>query len=66
MIRSNLCEYSDAYILVKETMSIPNTTTTGAAANNTNKKVIVENCAGITYRIYEAKKNIQVDHAPKN
>ena len=38
MIRSNLCEYSDAYILVKETMSIPNTTATGAAANNTNKK----------------------------
>ena len=66
MIRSNLCEYSDAYILVKETMSNPNTTTTGAAANNTNKKVIVENCAGITYRICEAKKNIQVDNAPKN
>ena len=32
MIRSNLCDYSDAYIL----------------ANNTNKKVIFKNCAPFT------------------
>ena len=56
MRRSNLCEYSDACILVKETMSVPNTTATGAAVNNTNKKVIVKNCAGITDRICEVKK----------
>ena len=38
MIRSNLCDYSDAHILVKETITVPNTAAAGAAANNTNKK----------------------------
>ena len=37
-------------------MSVPNTTATGAAVNNTNKKVIVKNCAAITDRICEVKK----------
>ena len=38
MISSNLCAYSDAQILVKRTITVPNTETAGAAANNTNKK----------------------------
>ena len=38
MIRSNLCDCSDAYIYVKETMTIPNTASTGPDANNANKK----------------------------
>ena len=38
MIRSNLYDYSDAHILVKETITVPNTAAAGAAANNTNKK----------------------------
>ena len=42
IIISNLCEYSDAYILVKETITVPNTGTV-AAPNDRNKKVIFKN-----------------------
>ena len=47
MIRSSLYTYSDACILVKGTMPIPNT---GTAVNpNINgKKVIFKNCAPLT------------------
>ena len=38
LISSKLCAYSDAQILVKGTITVPNTATPGAAANNTNKK----------------------------
>ena len=38
MIRSNLFDYSDTYILVKGTITVPNTVVAGAAVNNTNKK----------------------------
>ena len=37
MLRSNLCDYSDAYILLKGNISA-NNTAGAAAANNTNKK----------------------------
>ena len=40
MMRSNLCDYSDLYILVKGTIIVPNTAATGAAVNNANKNVI--------------------------
>ena len=39
MISSNLCDYSDAYVLVKRTITVPNTAAVGAAVNNTNKKI---------------------------
>ena len=39
MRRSSLCNYSDAYILVKGTITVPNTASDGAAVNNTNKVV---------------------------
>ena len=45
MLRSSLCDYSDAYILVKGNITVNNTADDGAAANNTNKKVIFKNCA---------------------
>ena len=45
MLRSNLCDYSDAYILVKGNISANNTAAAGADANNANKKVIFKNCA---------------------
>ena len=35
MIRSNLCDCIDAYILVEGTITVPNTTAAGAAVNNT-------------------------------
>ena len=38
MLRSNLCDYSDAYILVKGNILVNNTAGAGAAANNANKK----------------------------
>ena len=56
MLRSSLCDYSDAYILVKGNISVNNT----AAANNTNKKVIFKNCAPFTDCISKIN-NTQVD-----
>ena len=53
MLKSSLCDYSDTYILVKGTISVNNTAAQGAAANNTNKKVIFKNCAPFTNCISE-------------
>ena len=41
MLRSSLCDYSDAFILVKGNISVNNTAGAGVAANNANKKVIL-------------------------
>ena len=38
MLRSSLCDYRDAYILVMVNVSVNNTAGDGANANNTNKK----------------------------
>ena len=38
MLRSSLCNYSDAYIFVKGNITVNNTAAAGAAASNTNKK----------------------------
>ena len=35
-LRSSLCDYSDAYILVSPTITVPNTVAVGSAANNGN------------------------------
>ena len=48
MLRSSLCDYSDAYILVKGNISVNNIAAAYADANNTNKKVIFKNCAPFT------------------
>ena len=45
MLKCRLCYYSDAYILVKRTITVNNTAAPDANANNTNKKVIFKNCA---------------------
>ena len=45
MLKSSLCDYSDAYILVKGTITVNNTAAADADVNNTNKKVIIKNCA---------------------
>ena len=47
-MKSNSCDYSDAYILVKGTITVLNTAASGAAVNNTNKKLIFKNCALFT------------------
>ena len=62
MLKSSLCDYSDAYILVKGTITVNNTAAQGAAANNTNKKVIFKNCAPFTNCISEIN-NTQIDNA---
>ena len=62
MLKSSLCDYSDAYILVKGTITVNNTAAQGAAANNTNKKVIFKNCAPFTNCISELN-NTQIDNA---
>ena len=38
MLRSSLCDYSDAYVLVKGNITVNNTAAAGADKNNTNKK----------------------------
>ena len=48
MLKSSLCDYSDAYILVKGNITVNNIAAEGAAATNTNKKVIFKNCAPFT------------------
>ena len=40
--RSNLCDYSDAYILVERTIKVPNMEAPGVAVNNANKKVSLQ------------------------
>ena len=37
MLKSSLSDYNDAYILVKETITVNNTAAADANANNTNK-----------------------------
>ena len=48
MLIFSLCDYSDAYILVKRNIAVNNTVAAGANANNTNKRVIFKNCAPFT------------------
>ena len=43
MLRSSLCDYSDAYIRIKGNITVNNTVAEGAAATNTKKKVILKN-----------------------
>ena len=62
MLRSILCDYSDAYILVKGNITVNNTAAAGANANNTNKKVIFKNCAPFTNCISKIN-NTQIDNA---
>ena len=61
MLISSLWDYSDAYILVKGTISVNNTAAQSAAANNTNKKIISKNCAPFTNCISEIN-NTQIDN----
>ena len=60
IVRSSLCDYSDAYILVKGNISVNNPA--GAAANSANEKVIFKNC--VPFTIYISKiSNTQRDNA---
>ena len=62
MLRSNLCDYSDAYILVKGTITVENKAAQGQPNNAADKKVILKNCAPFTNCISRIKIT-QVDDA---
>ena len=61
MLKSSLCGYSDAYIIVKGTITVNNTAAAYADLNNTNKKVIFKNCAPFINCISEIN-NTQADN----
>ena len=60
-IRSNLRDYSETYILVKGTITVPNTGTT-VAPNNRNNKVISKNCVQFADWVSEIN-NKEIDNA---
>ena len=64
MLKSSLCDYSDAYILVKETITMSEAGADAAArqADERDKGIAFKNCAPFTNCISEIN-NIQVDHA---
>ena len=64
MLKSSLCDYSDAYILVKGTITIAGAGDDAAArqADERDKGVIFKNCAPFTNCISEIN-NTQVDSA---
>ena len=62
MLKSILCDYSDTYIHVKGIISVNNTASADANANDTNKKVVFKNFAPFTNCISEIN-NAQVDNA---
>ena len=57
MLRSSICDYSDACILVKGNITVNNTADAGANANNTNKEVIFKNGAPFTSCISKINNN---------
>ena len=65
MLKSSLCDYSDAYIHVKGTITVNNTAAADVDANNTNKKVTFKNCAPFTKCISEVN-DTNVDDAMYN
>ena len=64
MLRSNLCDYADAYILVKGTITITGAGDDDAAKrlDERNKGVIFKNCAPFTKCISKIN-NMEIDNA---
>ena len=64
MLRSNLCDYADAYILVKGTITITGAGDDAAArqADERNKGVTFKNCAPFTKFISRIN-NVDIDNA---
>ena len=62
MLKSSLCYYSDAHILVKGNITANNTAAADANPDNTNKKIIFQNCAPFTNCLSEIN-NTQIDNA---
>ena len=64
MIRKHLCDYSEAYMHVKGTITVQQMARVGATVTNTDIKVIFKNCASLIDCITEIN-NTQVDDAQK-
>ena len=62
MLRSSVCNYSNAYTLFKATITVQNKVIMGQPANNANKRVIFKNCATFTNCISRIN-NMQIDDA---
>ena len=64
MLRSSLCDYADAYILVKETIIITGAGDDAAArrVDERNKSEILKNCAPLTKCISRIN-NSKIDNA---
>ena len=62
MLKSSLCDYSDACIHVKGTITVNNKAAEGAASNNNNKKVMFKNWAPFTNCISQIN-NTDLDNA---
>ena len=62
MLKSSLCDYSDAYVLVKGKITVDDTSAADFTANNANKKAIFDNCAPFANCISEIN-NTQIDNA---
>ena len=55
MLRSSLCDYSDAYIFVSGTITMTGAGNDDAVVHKRNKRVIFKNCAPFTHCISEIK-----------
>ena len=62
MLSSSLCDYSDAYIVVKGIITVQNRATGGAPPGNRSKKVIAKSFVPFSDWISEIN-NIELDHA---
>ena len=62
MLRSNLCDYRDAYILVKGTITVEKKVAQDQPSNAANEKAIFKNCALFSNCISRIN-NTQVDGA---
>ena len=62
MLKSSLCDYSDAYILVKGTITITPVPPPAVKPNNNNKEVEFKSCAPFADCISEIN-NTQIDNA---
>ena len=61
MLKSGLCDYSDAYIAVMGTITVPNIGT-AVVPNNRSKEGVFKNCAPFADGISEINKT-QIDNA---
>ena len=62
MLKSSLCDYSDACILVQGAITVPNAAVAGHPAKNKGIEGLFKNCAPFIYCMSE-KNNTQIDNA---